>query len=91
MKILITGANGFVGKNLVAQLHNIKAGKAKHPVLGTDLHIIEYSRESDASVLEAACKEVDFVFHLAGVNRPIEQSEFMTGNLGFTTALFELS
>ncbi len=46
MKILITGANGFVGKNLVAQLNNIKAGKAKHPVLGTDLHIIEYSRES---------------------------------------------
>lgn len=89
MKILITGANGFVGKNLVAQLHNIKAGKAKHPVLGTDLHIVEYSRESDDSVLEAACKEVDFVFHLAGVNRPIEQSEFMTGNLGFTTALLE--
>ncbi len=89
MKILITGANGFVGKNLVAQLNNIKSGKAKHPVLGTDLHIIEYSRESDASVLEAACKEVDFVFHLAGVNRPIEQSEFMTGNFGFTTALLE--
>ena len=89
MKILITGANGFVGKNLVAQLNNIKAGKAKHPVLGTDLHIIEYSRESDASVLEEACKEVDFVFHLAGVNRPIEQSEFMIGNFGFTTALLE--
>ena len=89
MKILITGANGFVGKNLVAQLNNIKAGKAKHPVLGTDLHIIEYSRESDASELEAACKEVDFVFHLAGVNRPIEQSEFMTGNFGFTTVLLE--
>jgi len=89
MKILITGANGFVGKNLVAQLNNIKAGKAKHPVLGTDLHIIEYSRESDASELEAACKEVDFVFHLAGVNRPIEQSAFMTGNFGFTTVLLE--
>ncbi|MBW8360002.1 MAG: capsular polysaccharide biosynthesis protein CapF [Weeksellaceae bacterium] len=89
MKILLTGANGFVGKNLTAQLYNIKSGKAKHPVLGTDLEIIEYTRETDEGVLDDACKTADFVFHLAGVNRPKETEEFMAGNYGFTSTLLE--
>lgn len=89
MKILITGAQGFIGKNLVAQLNNIKSGKAKHPTLGSDLVIYEYDRDSHEGVLEEACKNADFVFHLAGVNRPKEESEFMEGNFGFTTTLLE--
>src|SRR5690606_3875918 len=84
-----TGANGFVGKNLTAQLNNIKSGKARHPVLDTDLEIIEYTRETDEGVLDDACKTADFVFHLAGVNRPKETEEFMSGNFGFTSTLLE--
>lgn len=89
MKVLITGANGFVGKNLVAQLKNIQSGKAKHPTLGSDLVIYEFDRESTIEELEQACQEVDFVFHLAGVNRPKEESEFMKGNFGFTSTLLD--
>ncbi len=78
MKILITGAKGFIGKNLVAELKNRKY---------TD--IFEYDRETDPSLLEEYCKKADFVFHLAGVNRPKDQSEFMEGNFGFTSNLLE--
>lgn len=89
MKILITGAKGFIGKNLVAQLTNIKEGKAKHPSLGSDLTILEFDKDSDPSLLDTYCKEANFVFHLAGVNRPKEQSEFMEGNFGFTSELLD--
>ncbi|WP_026041419.1 capsular polysaccharide biosynthesis protein CapF [Virgibacillus halodenitrificans] len=78
MKILVTGAKGFVGKNLIAELRNRKF---------TD--ILEYSRETDQTLLDKYCKEADFVFHLAGVNRPKDQSEFMNGNYGFTSTLLE--
>jgi UDP-2-acetamido-2,6-beta-L-arabino-hexul-4-ose reductase len=76
MKILVTGAKGFIGKNLVVELKNRKY---------TD--IFEYDKETDPSLLEEYCKKADFVFHLAGVNRPKDQSEFMEGNFGFTSAL----
>lgn len=78
MKILITGAKGFIGKNLIAELRNRKY---------TD--ILEYDIDTDASLLEAYCKDAEFVFHLAGVNRPKEQSEFMEGNFGFTSTLLD--
>ena len=87
MKILITGAKGFIGKNLVAQLNNIKDEKAKHPSLGSDLTIFEFDKDTEPSLLDDYCKEANFVFHLAGVNRPKEQSEFMEGNFGFTSEL----
>lgn len=78
MKILITGAKGFIGKNLVAELKNRKY---------TD--IFEYDRAMDLSLLEEYCKEADFIFHLAGVNRPKVQSDFMEGNFGFTSTLLD--
>ena len=78
MKILVTGARGFIGKNLVAELKNEKY---------TD--IFEYDIDTDPSLLNAFCKEADFVFHLAGVNRPKDQSEFMEGNFGFTSTLLD--
>lgn len=89
MKVLITGAKGFIGKNLVAQLTNIKEGKAKHESLGSDLTILEFDKDTDPSLLDTYCKEASFVFHLAGVNRPKEQREFMEGNFGFTSDLLD--
>lgn len=78
MKILITGAQGFVGKNLIAELRNQNYKD-----------IFEYGRETDPLLLDEYCKEADFVFHLAGVNRPKDQSEFMDGNFGFTSLLLD--
>ena len=87
MKILVTGACGFVGKNLVEALKNIKDGKDRtHPSLSID-EIYAYDIDSTAEELETYCKEADFVFHLAGVNRPKDPAEFMEGNFGFTSAL----
>ena len=86
MKILITGAKGFVGKNLVANLYNIKDGKDRTRNLKID-EIFQYDIDSDPSLLDGYCKEADFVFNLAGVNRPKEQSEFMEGNFGFASTL----
>lgn len=79
MKILVTGSNGFIGKNLVAELRNRNYND-----------IYEYNRDTEISLLEDYCKQADFVFHLAGVNRPVEQSEFMEGNFGFTSDLLDI-
>ena len=89
MNILVTGAAGFVGKNLVAALKNIRDGKDKtHPDI-TVGEIYEYDIESTPEELLFACKNADFVFHLAGVNRPQDPQEFMQGNFGFTSRLLE--
>lgn len=90
MKILVTGSNGFVGKNLVLALKNIKDGKDKtRPNLKIE-EIFEYDVDSLKSDLERFCKTADFVFNLAGVNRPKDQSEFMQGNFGFASELLGL-
>ena len=89
MKILITGAAGFVGKNLAAALKSIKDGKDRtHPALSID-EIYLYDIDSPASLLEEACEECDFVFNLAGVNRPQNAEEFMQGNFGFASTLLD--
>ena len=89
MKILVTGAKGFVGQNLCAQLKNIRDGKAKcyGDVVVED--IFEYDIDSTAEQLDAYCREADFVFNLAGVNRPQNTEEFMEGNFGFASTLLE--
>ena len=89
MRILVTGAKGFVGKNLCAQLNNIKDGKAR---CYGDLKIeevLEYDLDSTPEQLDAWCKECDFVFNLAGVNRPKDNDEFMKGNFGFASTLLD--
>ena len=89
MKILVTGANGFVGKNLSAQLNTIKDGKdRRYPELSIEA-VYEYDIDNTAEELDAWCKDCDFVFNLAGVNRPKDQSEFMTGNFGFASTLLD--
>ena len=87
MKILVTGAKGFVGKNLCAQLKNIKDGKAKcyGDLVVEDVY--EYDIDSTPEQLDAWCKDCDFVFNLAGVNRPQDPNDFMEGNFGFATVL----
>jgi len=89
MNILITGAKGFVGKNLTAALQNIKDGKDKtHPALSID-KLWLYDIDSSEELLDEACGECDFVFNLAGVNRPENPEEFMRGNFGFASKLLE--
>ena len=89
MKILITGSAGFVGKNLAASLENIRDGKDRtHPEIRVD-KLYLYDVDTDESVLEEACREVDFVFNLAGVNRPQSNEEFMQGNFGFASKLLD--
>lgn len=89
MKVLVTGAKGFVGKNLVAQLNNIKDGKARcYGDLKIDA-VYEYDIDSSIEELDAFCKDCDFVFNLAGVNRPQNQEEFMQGNFGFASTLLD--
>ena len=99
MKILVTGAKGFVGRNLCAQLKNIRDGKARWYGIGSAEKanananalfiegIFEYDIDSTPEELDQWCKECDFVFNLAGVNRPQDPKEFMEGNFGFATIL----
>ena len=89
MKILVTGAKGFVGKNLCAQLNNIKDGKARCYGDVTVEAVFEYDLDSTPEELDKWCKECDFVFNLAGVNRPQNQEEFMQGNFGFASTLLD--
>lgn len=79
MKILVTGAKGFIGKNLIAELRNRKYEE-----------IYEFDRDTDISLLDFYCSNCDFIFHLAGVQRPKEEKEFMEGNFGFTSILLDL-
>lgn len=89
MNILVTGASGFVGKNLVYNLHNIAQGKNRtRPNLLVN-EVFEYDLDTDPALLDKFCAEADFVFNLAGVNRPKDQSEFMQGNFGFATVLLD--
>lgn len=89
MKILVTGAKGFVGKNLCAQLNNIKDGKARCYGDVTVEAVFEYDLDSTPEQLDEYCKNADFVFNLAGVNRPQNQEEFMQGNFGFASTLLD--
>lgn len=89
MKILVTGAKGFVGKNLCAALNNIKDGKDRRfPELSIEA-VYEYDLDSTPEELDAWCASADFVFNLAGVNRPQNQEEFMAGNFGFASTLLD--
>ena len=88
MNILITGAKGFVGKNLAANLYCIKDGKNRTRNLTID-EIFEYDIDTEEALLDTYCEKADFVFNLAGVNRPKEQSEFMDGNFGFASKLLD--
>ena len=89
MKLLVTGAKGFVGKNLCANLRNIQEGKDRRfPELKID-EIFEYDLDSTPEELDAWCRDCDFVFNLAGVNRPQNQEEFMQGNFGFASTLLD--
>lgn len=89
MKILVTGAKGFVGKNLCAELKNIRDGKARCWGILTIDDVFEYDIDSTVEELEQWCRECDYVFNLAGVNRPQNQEEFMKGNFGFASILLD--
>lgn len=89
MKVLVTGANGFVGKNLCAQLKNIMEGKAKCYGDLSISEVYEYDIDSTPEELDNWCKDCDFVFNLAGVNRPQNPEEFMQGNFGFASTLLD--
>ncbi|NMD37363.1 MAG: NAD-dependent epimerase/dehydratase family protein, partial [Christensenellaceae bacterium] len=84
MNILITGSKGFIGKNLVVSLQNIKDGKLKNSPLSADINLLEFNIDSEQNLLDEFCKIADVVVHLAGINRPLNPEEFMQGNFSFT-------
>lgn len=88
MKVLVTGSNGFVGKNLVASLKNIRDGKDRTRSFFVE-EVYEYDIDTAPSLLDTYCKDCDFVFNLAGVNRPKDNGEFMQGNFGFASTLLD--
>ena len=90
MNILITGANGFIGKNLVSALKNIRDGKDKTVTPTDGLTLLEYYKGAPVDLLDTFCGQADFVIHLAGVNRSLVPDEFAAGNTGFTALLFDL-
>ena len=90
MKILVTGAKGFVGKNLCCALYNLQDGKDRtRPNLHID-EVYEYDLDTPEEKLDEYCEKADFVFHLAGVNRPKDNAEFMQGNFGFSSVLLDM-
>ena len=89
MKILITGAKGFVGKNFIAELKNIQCGNRKYPPCLQDVEIYEYDIDTPDECLAEYTKDCDFVCHFAGVNRPEKEEDFVKGNYDFTKELLE--
>ena len=89
MKILVTGAKGFVGKNLCAALRNVKDGKDKTRGIDADIEIYEYDIDTDPALLDTYCRDADFIYNLAGVNRPENPEDFMKGNFGFASTLLD--
>ncbi len=90
MNILVTGAKGFVGRNLCAQLKNIADGKARwYDISGTEINVMPFDIDNTDAELDEYCSKADFVFNLAGVNRPQDPKEFMEGNFGFASKLLD--
>ena len=87
MKILVTGAKGFVGNNLCAAIRNVREGKDKTRGIDSDIEIFEFDIVTYISLLDSFCKDADFVFNLAGVNRPENTEDFMNGNFSFFTLM----
>lgn len=88
MNLLVTGAKGFVGRNLCASLRNLQTDKDRTRQLKID-EIFEYDLDTDPAMLDFFCQMADFVFHLAGVNRPRDAADYLAGNCGFTSVLLE--
>ncbi len=90
MNVLVTGAKGFVGRNLCAQLKNIADGKARwYDIFGTEINVMPFDIDNTDAELDEYCSKADFVFNLAGVNRPQDPKEFMEGNFGFASKLLD--
>lgn len=87
MNVLVTGAKGFIGKNLCEALKAVASGKDKTRDINTDITLFEYDTDMSCELLDEYCSKADFVFHLAGINRPKEESEFIRGNVGFSDTL----
>ncbi len=89
MNILVTGSNGFIGKNFCSALYNVKDGKDNSRSLSSDIEIFEFDIDSDIALLDEYCKKADFVFNFAGVNRPESTEDFMKGNFDFASHLLD--